>query len=217
MCCRHRPVAGQRQADGFVEAVHGVGGEHARTTAAGGTGGAFEAFYLLVAYGIVCRFYHHVYQVEVTPVQLACFHGASRHEHRRYVQPHGSHEHAGRNLVAVADANHGVRLMGVYHIFYAVGYNIARGQGIEHSVMPHRNSVVNGYRVELGGKAAGFLNLCLHQLPDFMQMHMPRHELCKRIDYRYHRLSKLLFLHPVGTPQGTRSCHPPSFGTEGTA
>ena len=67
--------------------------------------------------------------------------------------------------------------MGVDHVFHAVGDDVARRQGIEHSVVPHGDAVVNGYRVEFRRITAQLLDFRLHQLADFVQVRVPRHKL----------------------------------------
>ena len=66
--------------------------------------------------------------------------------------------------------------------------------------MSHGDSVVNGYRIELGSIAAQLLNLGLHNLTNLVQMGMAGHKLCKRIDNCYDGLAELLALHAVGHP-----------------
>ena len=58
--------------------------------------------------------------------------------------------------------------MGVDHIFDAVGDDLARGQGIEHSVMAHGDAVVDGDGVELLGDAAGLLDLARDELAEVL-------------------------------------------------
>ncbi len=90
--------------------------------------------------------------------------------------------------------------MGIYNIFDTVGNKITRRKRVEHSVMAHRYTVVDGYGVELGGKATEFLYFFLDYLTYLMQMHMSGYKLCERIDNGNYRLSYLLFFHAVGTP-----------------
>ena len=56
-------VAGQGEADGLVEAVHGVGGEHSRAGAASRAGAVLDLLQVFVGYGGVRRFDHGVDQV----------------------------------------------------------------------------------------------------------------------------------------------------------
>ena len=71
--------------------------------------------------------------------------------------------------------------MRIHHILHAVGYDVARGQRVQHTVMPHRNAVVNGNRIEFGSKAALLFYLFLYKLTYLVQMHMSRHKLVKEL------------------------------------
>ena len=90
--------------------------------------------------------------------------------------------------------------MGIDHIFHRIGNDVARGQGIEHAVVAHRDAVVDGDRIELGGEAARILD----GLPDYLtrlaKMHVAGHKLSERIDYCYDRLAELIVGHSIGTP-----------------
>ena len=90
----------------------------------------------------------------LTPGDLAGFHRAARDEHRRDVEPHRRHQHAGRDLVAIADAHHRVGAMRVDHVFDAVGDEFARRQAVEHAAVAHGDAVVDGDGVEFLGDAA---------------------------------------------------------------
>ena len=213
---QHGAVAGKGQSDGLVEAVHGIGGKHARTTAASRAGMLLDGRHLGIAYRRVGRLHHGVNQVQMLPVPFTGLHRAAAHEHRGDVQAHGGHQHARSNLVAVADADHGVRLVCIDHILHAVGNEVARRQGIEHAVVPHGYAVVNGYRIEFGGKAAQTFYFGLHHLAHLMQMGMTRNKLGKRVDNGNDGLPHLLALHSVGHPECSGSGHTASLCADGT-
>ena len=97
-------------------------------------------------------------------VDLAGLHRAAGDEHGRDVEAQRRHQHAGRDLVAVGDADQGVGAMGVDHVFDAVGDELARGQAVEHAVMAHGDAVVDRDGVEFLGDAAGRLDLARDQL-----------------------------------------------------
>lgn len=170
-------VTGERETDSLGQAVHRVCREHSRTAAAAGTGAALDAGYLLIAYRSVGRLDHRCDEVGILTVVLVRLHGTARNKHGGNVQPHGGHEHTGCYLVAVADAHHGVGLVRIDHIFDAVGYQVARGKRIEHSVVPHGDTIVDGYCIELGSKTAKFFNLGFNNLAYLVQMHMARNKL----------------------------------------
>ena len=216
MSGKNGAVSGQSQTDSLVQAIHRIGGEHTRAASASGARMTLDFSHVGIAHARVCRLYHRVNQVEVHASPLARFHRSARYKNGRDVQPHGSHQHPRRNLVAIRNANHRVRLVRVDHILDAIGDDVARRQGIKHPVVPHGNAVINGNGVKLGGKASQTLYLRLYHLPDFVQVRMPGHKLGERIDHRYNRLTHHLFLHSVGYPQRTCACHAPAFGTHRT-
>lgn len=63
------------------------------------------------------------------------------------------------------------------HIFDAVGNKLARGQGIEHSLVSHGNAVVDCDCVEFSGDTAGLGNLFAYEFPDLVEMHVSGDEL----------------------------------------
>ena len=83
--------------------------------------------------------------------------------------------------------------------------------------MTHRYAVVDGYCIELCGKASEFLDLGLYNLADLVQMGMSRNELCERIDYRYYRFADLLLFHAVGAPESAGSGHAAALGAGGAS
>ena len=107
--------------------------------------------------------------------------------------------------------------MGIYHIFDPIGYKVSRRERIEHTVMPHCNTIVDGYRIEFSGEATQLFDFGLYFLPDFVQMHMSGYKLCKRIDYSDNRFSQLFFFHSVGSPKSSCSCHPAALRAGCTA
>ena len=165
-------VAGQRQAERLGQAIHRIGGEHARARAAGRTGRALEHLDLFIADLVVGGGDHRVDQVDTR--RLALEHDLSRlhrpagDEHGGDVEAQRRHQHARRDLVAIGDADHRVGAMGVDHVFDAVGDHFAARQRIEHAVVAHRDSVVDGDGVELLGDPAGRLDLARHQLAEVL-------------------------------------------------
>ena len=130
---RHQAaVARQRQPQRLGQTVHGIGGEHARTRPAGGTGRAFIGQGLLVGDIGVGGLDHSVDQVQglflTVHLQPARLHGATRDEDSGNIEPQRRHQHAGCDLVAVGDTHQGVGAMGVGHVFHGISDNLARGQ-----------------------------------------------------------------------------------------
>ncbi len=157
----HRAVARQRKAQRFGQAVHRIGGEHARTRAAGRAGRALDFGHVGVRHLVIRRHHHGVDQVELLEgdgmgggvglVDLASLHGAARNKHHGNVQPHGRHQHAGRDFVAVGDTHHGIGAVRVDHVFDRVRNDVAAGQRIQHAVVAHGDAVIHGDGVELLG------------------------------------------------------------------
>ena len=118
-------VAGQGETDGLGQRVHRVGGEHTRAAAATRTGAAFNLSHLLVAHRLVGTLDHGGDKVGILASPSSRLHGSARTEDGRNVQSHGCHEHTRCHLVAVGNANHGIRLMGIHHIFHRVGDDVS--------------------------------------------------------------------------------------------
>ena len=87
------------------------------------------------------------------------------------------------------------------HIFHRVRDQLAAGQAVQHAVMAHGDTVIHSDGVEFLGVGAGGLNLAGDHLAKIFQVHMPRHELCKRVRDRDDRLVHILFLGSGGAPQ----------------
>ena len=121
----HGPVAGQGQAQGLIQAVHGVGGKHPGTGAAGGTAATFDLFDIGLRHGLIPGHDHHVDQVVAFVTVATGLHRAAGDEDGGDIQAHGGHQHTGGDLVAVADADHRVHGMGIAHILDAVGDQLA--------------------------------------------------------------------------------------------
>ena len=122
-------VAGQRQTDRLVQAVHGVCGKHARTGTARGAGVLLNLGERGIAHGIVYRHDHRIHQIQAVLHNafnaLAGFHRAARHKNRGNIQAHCCQEHAGGDLVAVRDTYERVRAVSVHHVFDRVGDEVA--------------------------------------------------------------------------------------------
>jgi hypothetical protein len=213
----HRAVAGQGQAQCFGQAVHGIGGEHARARTAGGAGRTLHLGHGFIRHAGVSGHHHGIDQIELFDLDGLCarveqpgftgFHGSARDKHHRNIDAHGGHQHAGCDLVAVADAHHGVGTMGVDHVFHTVGNDVATRQRIQHAVMPHGNAVIHRDGVELLGDTAGGFNLAGHQLAQVFQVHVTRYKLGERVDDCNDGFLKVAIFHAGGAPQRACTCH----------
>ena len=67
--------------------------------------------------------------------------------------------------------------MGLNHVLYGVGNDVARRQRVEHALMAHGDAVVDSNRVKLGGIASQPLYFLAYQLPDLVQMGVAGHKL----------------------------------------
>jgi len=124
---------GQGEPERFAQAVHAVGREHPR---AGPQVGQAER----------SRSSSSVSLTELSPAAIiesirsslrpsrscvahrrASLHRPARDEDGRKVEPHGGHEHAGRDLVAVADAHQRIGNVRLDHVLDAVGDQVSAG------------------------------------------------------------------------------------------
>ena len=177
-----RAVARQGQAEGLVEAVHRVGGEHAGTGTAGRAGAALDPFDFSVVDILVGGHDHGVDQIVALVAVDAGLHRPAGDEDGRDVEAHRGHQHARGDLVAVADADHRVDRVGVAHVFDAVGDQFARRQRVEHAGVAHGDAVVDGDGIELGGEAALVGDDLFQLLADVMEMHMAGDKLGEGVD-----------------------------------
>ncbi len=201
---QHRAIAGERETQRLGQAVHRIGREHAGARTAGRACGLLDRGHFLVSVAFVGCGDHRVNEVQCVLLalddDLASFHRAARHEDDRDIDPHRGHQHAGRDLVAVRDADDGIGAMRIDHIFDAVGDEVAAGQRIKHPVMPHGDPVIDRDGVEFLGNAARRLDLSRHQLAEVFQMHMPRHKLGEAIGDGDDGLAEIAVLHAGRTP-----------------
>src|SRR5699024_3671672 len=76
--------------------------------------------------------------------RLAGLHRPAGDEHGGDVQPQRRVQHPGGDLVAVGDAHQGVRAVRTDHVLHRVGDQVPAGQGVEHAVVAHGDTVVHG-------------------------------------------------------------------------
>ncbi len=216
MGCQCRAVAGQREAQSFRQTVHRVGREHARAGTAGRAGRALDGGDFLVGVALIRCGDHGVNEVErlllALQHDLAGFHRAAGDEDRRDVEAQRGHQHAGGDLVAVGDADHGVGAVRVDHVLDAVGDEFAARQRIEHAVMAHGDTVIDGDRVEFLGDAARRFDFARDELAEILQVDVAGHELRERVDHRNDRLAEIAILHARGAPKAARTGHVAAMG-----
>src|SRR3546814_20239049 len=74
--------------------------------------------------------------------------------------------------------------MRIDHIFDAVGYQVARGQRIEHAIVPHRDAVIDRDGVEFLGDPARRLDLARDHLSSALEVNVAGHALGNAVDHR---------------------------------
>ncbi len=209
-----RTVARQRKAQGFCQAVHRVGGEHAGARAAcrARTALVFGDFFI-AGFG-VSGDHHRVDQVQTVAGQfgLASFHRAAGHEDHRDIQAQGGHQHTGGDFVAVGNADDGVGAVGVDHVFHGVGDDLAARQRIQHAVVTHGDAVIHGNGVEFLGHATGAFDFASDQLAHVFEVHMAGHELGERVGDGNDRFFEVGVFHPGGAPQSASAGHIAAVG-----
>jgi len=217
MRCHYGTIARKGKPDGFIQTVHGIGCEHARTGSACGTGQFLNTIHFFITHRRIHCHDHGIHQVVGLISIPSRLHGSARYKNGGNVQSHGCHEHAGSNLVTIGYTKKRIYLMGIGHIFYAVSYKIPGRKGIEHTVVSHGNTIINGYGIKFRSKVTRLLNNSLHLLTNVMQVGMTGNKLGKGIGNTDNRFTELGFLHSIGPPEAPCSCHAPAHGTRMTA
>ena len=177
MCRNDCSVARQSQTDSLVEAVHRVGCKHTRARATSGAGASLNLGCILVGAVLVGAEHHCIDKVGTTTTEVTRLHRTTRHEYGGDVKAHRCHQHTRGNLIAVADAYQGVHLVSIGHILHRVDDNVARGERVEHTVVTHSDTVVDGYGVELGCEATLLLDEFLYILTYLVKVHVTGYHL----------------------------------------
>ena len=97
------------------------------------------------------------------------------------------------------------------------GTHFWTGERIEHTIVTHGDTIIDGDGVELGGITAHLLNLLTDYLTNLMEVGMTGHELCKRVHNGNNRLAKLFLFHTCGHPKGTGAGHSSTFCADCTS
>ena len=204
---RDGAVAGQGHADGFGQAVHGVGREHARAGPAAGTGPLGHALQLVLAQSAAAHPAHGLEDrdqvaARVRP-EIAGQHGPAGNQHRGQVQAHHGHEHAGHAFVAVGDEDQGIKGVAPGHDFNGIRDEFARRQGKTHALVVHGDAVAHGNGRKLQGRAAGQAHTGLDGRGQGIQMHVAGHHLAGGVDHAHQGAFHFLPGQPQGVEQGT--------------
>ena len=204
-------VTGQCQADSLVQAVHGVCGEHTSAGTAGGAGVLLNLGQLLIADAVVNGHHHGVNQVEAVLHDAldagTGLHRATGHKNRGDVQAHRGQKHTGGDLVTVRDADQSVGTVRVHHVLDRIRNQVARRQRVQHTVVTHSNTVINGNGVEFLGDATRLTDGTGDQFTHVLQVHVTGHKLGERVSDRNNGLAEIIVTHTGGTPQGASTGH----------
>ena len=100
-------------------------------------------------------------------------HGAAGDENGGDVQAARRDKHAGNNLVAAGDENHGVELVALHGAFDRVRDDLAAGERIVHALVVHGDAVAYANGVDLQGGAAGKANARFDGVCDLLQVDVP--------------------------------------------
>ena len=113
-----RTIAWKTKTNSLCQRVHGVGCEHTGAASAARAGTLLDFLQVIIAHLCISAFDHCCDQVSVLTIPSSSLHRTTGTEHSRDVKPHGCHEHTRCDLIAIGYADHGIRLMSVYHILY---------------------------------------------------------------------------------------------------
>ena len=121
-------------------------------------------------------------EIDVLALELAGEHRAAADDDGRDVEPGGSHEHAGDDLVAVGDHDHrveGVRLDGQLD---AVGDDLAARKRVAHPLVVHGDAVAHADGGELERRAAGHVDAGLDRVGDLVEHEVPGNDVVDGVD-----------------------------------
>ena len=198
-------VAGQGQAQGLAEAVHGVGGEHAGAGAAGGAAGFLPGPELVGVDepGLVGpHSLEHLGEAGLLPVDAARQHGPAGADHGGDVQPQGGHHHAGDDLVAVGQQHEAVEAVGGGQGLHGVGDEFPGGQGVVHPPVAHDDAVADADGGDLHRGAAGGVDAGLHGLRQLVKVRVAGNDLALGADHADEGTVQLLLGESGGEEEG---------------
>ena len=171
-----RTVAFESDTHRLHQRVHGVGREHTAAASAARTCRTFnlDQFFLIDLSRFIlpdrfkCRG-----QIDRCAVgKVSRTHRSAADKKGRNIDPECSHNHTRRDLVAVGDTDHRVEFVGVHDRFDRIGDDFAAGERVEHSVVPHCDTVIHTDGVELKRYTAALSDLLLDDRGIFVQKKM---------------------------------------------
>ncbi|MMZ62944.1 hypothetical protein D1872_251740 [compost metagenome] len=101
--------------------------------------------------------------------------------------------------------------MSGYYCFQSVCNDFTARQGVTHTDMPHRNTVIYTNSVKFEWYATCFTNRFLYDFTEFLQMHMTRYDINIGVTYCDKRFTEVLFLNTCGTEQTAVRCTVEAF------
>ena len=137
---------------------------------------------------------------------FAGLHRASAGKDRRNVCAHGAHNHAGHNLVAVGNTDHGIERMGADHGFHGVGDELPAGQRIFHTGMAHGDAVAYTDHIKFNRCSARFADRLLHQFAHLVEVRVARDDFVERVTDGNERLLDILRRHSGGPHETAVRC-----------
>ncbi|MNI49247.1 hypothetical protein D3C73_1038480 [compost metagenome] len=141
----------------------------------------------------------------------ASFHWAAANEYRWNVHTQSAHHHPWCNFVTVRNTYHAVKPVSGNYRFQSISDDLAAWQGIAHTDVPHRNTIIYTDSIEFKWYAASFTNRILNDFTEFLQMHMTRYDINIGVTYCDKRFTEVLFLNTCGTEQTAVRCTVEAF------
>jgi len=160
-------AAGKAQSHGLGEAGHGVGGKEAGAGSRTGTGHLLQVGQSLAS---PLPALEDIDQIQLLVAGKSRHHGPAGDHDGGQVQPPSGHDVSGDDLVAGGYEHQSVQLMGLGHDLYGVLDQLATGQGVSHSSMPHGHAVAHADGLKLEGNSPRGAYACLYRLAQLVQM-----------------------------------------------
>ena len=201
---RDGPVARERDADGFAQAVHAVGGVHAGAAAAAGADVLFERaqpFIVDDARFMGTDRLEHLGQARFFAFHQTGQHRAAGADDGGQIDADGADQLPGNDLVAVGHEHEAVEHVAHRHGLDAVRNEFAARQRVLHAFVAHRDAVTDTDRREFDRGAAGHADAGLDGFCDLVEVGMARDDLAVRVDHADQRTLQFLFGVPHGVEQ----------------
>ncbi len=90
--------------------------------------------------------------------------------------------------------------MCVYHVFYGVCDDIPTRKRVQHTVVSHGNTIVDGYGVEFGSIASHLFYFLFYNLSNLVQVCMSWYELGEGVYNSYDWFTELFMFHTCCDP-----------------